>query len=565
LIDIALVPALLAALPALPQANQEHPPGFVLVKGGSAKIGTPVKQAEELIETFEELRNTIAGETPQHTVRVEDFYLMPTEVTNEQYAEYVKATGAKPPYSWAAPKDLEQGRLAYLAEQNERAQEALAKGLAPTRTPFDVQAWWDKSWQDCSWEVPKDRSVQPVTNVPYADAKGYCEWIGARLMSEEEYTRAARGDDDSDYPWGDEFDQKKAGSRLQGRDSAWPVASFPDGARDGIYDLVGNVWEWTSTPYMAFPGYKPLKITVGKGSGKRTVEAHAGFTGSERVCVGGSYAQGPEGLRVGVRYSALRDQSTDALGFRAATSAQPGRDAALTLIANTLDLKVLPSDVEFLTEKPLVLQRWASRPSESSDLKVEDYAVIETYERILFLLSSSVNATNVDELRKSTEELPTIFGVLSTTEPLVEPELPAGTYTIAWRGAGELPLDQKNASKVQDPQDPQAPLDPGASEVRLGGFDKAPGFVPDKDCWIVYDLAGQPILAFPAKKLDYENLKEDAGVSVQPWEPPARLPDGAPPPVPVDTLSVQARIPGRYKGKGFLFAFEAKIQPERWR
>ena len=80
-------------------AAQEPPPGLVLVKGGRTKIGTPVREVELLIAANEGVRHTLAGETPRHSVKVDDFYLMVTEVTNQQYAEYVNARGAKPPWT----------------------------------------------------------------------------------------------------------------------------------------------------------------------------------------------------------------------------------------------------------------------------------------------------------------------------------------------------------------------------------------------------------------------------------------------------------------------------------
>ncbi|MCZ6597664.1 MAG: SUMF1/EgtB/PvdO family nonheme iron enzyme, partial [Planctomycetota bacterium] len=96
----------LLALPALGPVTAgqkpEPPPGLVRVPGARTKIGTTVKDAEALIVANEGMRNTLAGETPQHSVQVADFFLMVSEVTNEQYLEFVRTMGAKPPENWAA-------------------------------------------------------------------------------------------------------------------------------------------------------------------------------------------------------------------------------------------------------------------------------------------------------------------------------------------------------------------------------------------------------------------------------------------------------------------------------
>ncbi|HEX7314718.1 MAG TPA: SUMF1/EgtB/PvdO family nonheme iron enzyme [Pyrinomonadaceae bacterium] len=135
---------------------------------------------------------------------VKPFMVAETEVTNEQYQEFVKAAGHKPPEHW---KD---------------------------------------------GEFPRGAATEPVTNVSWQDAADYCRWLTgkigaeARLPSEAEWEFAARGKNSFKYPWGNEWDAHAVDSvETGGRVRA--VKSFPGGKSPfGAYDMTGNVWEWVS-------------------------------------------------------------------------------------------------------------------------------------------------------------------------------------------------------------------------------------------------------------------------------------------------------------------------------
>ena len=98
-------------------------------------------------------------------------------------------------------------------------------------------------------------STLPVTGVLYAEAMNYCAWRhppGGRLPREEEWEAAARGPGGRVYPWGNAWNPNaaNAGSRRAG---PAPVGSYPEGRTpDGILDLIGNVWEWTASPYRSY-------------------------------------------------------------------------------------------------------------------------------------------------------------------------------------------------------------------------------------------------------------------------------------------------------------------------
>lgn len=204
-------------------------------------------------------------EAPVHTVAVAAFAVEKHPVTNGQFAEFVADTGyvtvAERPmdpalYPGVAAEDLAPGALVF----------------RPTSGPVnlrDWRQWWD--WMPgASWRHPfgpgtswQDRRDHPVVQVAYPDAAAYARWAGRRLPTEAEWEYAARGGSSATYAWGQD---PAPGGRLmantwQGRfpyrnDGAlgWvgtsPVGTFPPNGF-GLLDMIGNVWEWTTTRYSA--------------------------------------------------------------------------------------------------------------------------------------------------------------------------------------------------------------------------------------------------------------------------------------------------------------------------
>jgi sulfatase modifying factor 1 len=234
---------------------------MVWVPGGEFSMGSTAES-----EALCELPGVTLDALPVHRVYVEGFWMDATELTNEEFEKFVKATG----YITVAE------RTPTREEFPDVPSEKLVAGstvFTPTKeqVPLDDYSRWWRYQEGANWRHPegphsgiKGREKYPVVQITYEDAAAYAEWAGKRLPTEAEWEFAARGGLTGKlYPWGDDFRPggHEMANTYQGKfplkDTAAdgfaglaPVASFPPNGY-GLYDMAGNAWEWVSDWYRA--------------------------------------------------------------------------------------------------------------------------------------------------------------------------------------------------------------------------------------------------------------------------------------------------------------------------
>ena len=498
MIHVALLTTLvLLPAAAAPTQKVEAPPGLVLIKGGNTKIGTSVKDAERMIRADESKIRILARETPEHTVKVADFFLGVTEVTNEQYAAYVKASGARPSEFWAEAVITAASQDFLRAEGKLRQAAKEAGEPAPERKKFDRSRWWRVNWEGQEWAVPEGAELHPVVYVDYQDARAYTRWAGLRLMTEFEFQRAVRGNSTQLFPWGEDFDGSKAVTDDRHLNAPVAQTEGAEGANEqGVRHLAGNVWEWTSSPFIQYPKFKPLKIKVGRSKSARTLDGLVSWNANERVAVSGSF-QNPElACRATTRRPTERTQSTDSLGFRVAASTTPGFDIAASVLKDDVPPSMRPEEVEYDIEKAQAMDIWSSAGGEAG-AEIENYGVITGYEYVMFVPTMKVKAVSVKGLRELAGELGTVqLGVLTTTRAMLDPELQPGTYLVSFLG--------KLKGNVLEPEAPGQGMQQDEDEAEAERVVRVPeGYDWTTDNLIYYLPEGEPVTWTVAPEIEY--------------------------------------------------------------
>ncbi len=153
-----------------------------------------------------------------------------------------------------------------------------------------------------SHDYPPGMEQFPVVNVTWEEAKTYAEWIGKRLPPEAEWEKAARGSGGRNFPWGNEFDSTKCNTIESANNSLTPVKNYPDGGSEfGVFDMVGNVLEWTDDRYKAYPW---------------SHYQHADFAESFIVLRGGSWIHSESKANCFTRLYAPAENRNNFIGFR---------------------------------------------------------------------------------------------------------------------------------------------------------------------------------------------------------------------------------------------------------
>ncbi|HEX4197983.1 MAG TPA: formylglycine-generating enzyme family protein [Caulobacteraceae bacterium] len=305
-----------------PISRIEPAAGMVLVRGSRFRMGSERHYREE---------------APVREVEVEDFSIDAHAVTNRDFARFVKETGyltiAERPldpalYPGAEPAALKPGAMVFRQPRG------------PARGPSRHWSQWWAYVPGACWRKPeggpsvfRGRLEHPVVCVAFEDAAVYAAWAGKALPTEAQWEYAARGGlDGAEFTWGDEprpgghymantwqgeFPWRNDAS--DGYERTAPVGSFPPNGF-GLYDMAGNVWEWTTSWYLdAAAPASPCCGAPAEPPPESFDPAQPDVRIPRKVVKGGSYLCDPNScyrFRPAARQPQMIDTATTHIGFR---------------------------------------------------------------------------------------------------------------------------------------------------------------------------------------------------------------------------------------------------------
>jgi formylglycine-generating enzyme required for sulfatase activity len=279
-------------------------------------------------------------EAPSHRVAVEGFWIDRTPVTNRQFRTFVSDTGYVTLAEIKPDAKDYPGALAHMLKAGSLV-------FTPPNHPVELHDWsqWWTFKFGANWRRPygKGSSIHglddhPVVHVAYCDAQAYASWAGKDLPTEAEWELAGRGGlDGAEFAWGDEF--MPGGRRMantwhgpfphqnlapDGYERTSPVMTFPPNAY-GIYDMIGNVWEWTTDWWSSkHQGDAPKACCIPENPrGGREHDSHDPCQPQvkipRKVLKGGSHLCAPSycrRYRPAARHAQQIDSSMSHVGFR---------------------------------------------------------------------------------------------------------------------------------------------------------------------------------------------------------------------------------------------------------
>ncbi|SFB32566.1 Formylglycine-generating enzyme, required for sulfatase activity, contains SUMF1/FGE domain [Rhizobium sp. NFR07] len=300
------------------------PAGMIWIPGGRFLMGSDGHYSEE---------------APAHPVTVDGFWIEEAPVTNRQFMAFVEATGhvtmaERVPdpkdYPGALPEMLRAGSLLFVQPKSVNGPE--------------ISQWWTFKF-GANWRRPlgglsdlRGKLDHPVVHVAWPDARAYADWAGLDLPTEAEWEFAARGGlEDAEFAWGNELTPRgqimantwqgvfpTRSTKPKGLERTTPVRSFPPNGY-GVYDMIGNVWEWTSD-YWSTRHPEPADKACCIPKNPRNHDAEASYDPNlpeiriaRRVLKGGSHLCAPNycrRYRPAARHAEPEDTSTSHVGFR---------------------------------------------------------------------------------------------------------------------------------------------------------------------------------------------------------------------------------------------------------
>jgi formylglycine-generating enzyme len=282
-----------------PPTGGQYPGGMVDIPGGTALIGTDTPEIP------------IDSESPLRRVKLKPFCMATTAVTNAEFADFIAATGYE--------TEAERFGWSFVFWMQ------VPENVGPTEGVAEAQ-WWRRV-DGATWAAPNGPETEdachpdhPVVQVSWNDARAYAEWVGGRLPSEAEWEHAARGGlGDVRFPWGQaEPDDTETlpcniwqgrfpdvNTAADGYVTTAPARAFrPNGY--GLFNMAGNVWEWTGAPY---------KLRSMRREARAHMAARKGF----KLLKGGSFLCHRSycyRYRIAARIGNSPDSSTTHQGFR---------------------------------------------------------------------------------------------------------------------------------------------------------------------------------------------------------------------------------------------------------
>jgi sulfatase modifying factor 1 len=293
------------------------PDRMVLIPGGTFAIGTnePIYPEERAAED----------------VTVDSFCMDSYEVTNAEFAKFVVATG----YQTVAERPLPKAQFPDLSDEQRSPGSLVFQPPEEDVKTVEFLSWWQ--WRTgANWQHPEgpESTIQgkenhPVVHIAYEDAIAYATWAGKQLPTEAQWEYAAKGTRKNRiFPWGNDYSAKKANTwqgrfpfvntQQDGYGGTAPVGTFP--ANDyGLYDMAGNVWEWTADWYAPTHDAKAHHVNPKGVTQQESFDPKKPTDGALHVIKGGSFLCAKNYCsrsRPAARESQATDTGTNHIGMR---------------------------------------------------------------------------------------------------------------------------------------------------------------------------------------------------------------------------------------------------------